>query len=167
MSGAPGETRNSEVEVQYQVFEDRYIVRLESGEAAIETLTALLRAEGIRFASLSAIGAVRWAELGYWNADTQEYEFRRFDEQMEVVSLLGNCSLKDGEPFLHVHCTLGKRDFSVIGGHLKEAQIHPTLEVWLRTESTPVHRRCDEATGLDLLQLSDAAPNTEGGRSLA
>ena len=153
--------------MQYQQFEDRYIVRLESGEAAIETLTALLRAEGIQFASVSAIGAVRWADMGYWNADAQEYEFRRFDEQMEVVSLVGNCSLKDGEPFLHVHCTLGKRDFSVIGGHLKEAQVHPTLEVWLRTESTPVHRGHDEASGLDLLQLSDASSGMDVERSLA
>lgn len=141
--------------MQYQRFGDRYIVRLESGEAAVETLTALLRAEGMQFASVTAIGAVRWAELGYWNANTQEYEFRRFDEQMEVVSLGGNASLKNGTPFLHIHCVLGKQDFSVIGGHLKEAQVHPTLEVWLRTERTPVHRGRDESSGLDLLQLAD------------
>ena len=75
--------------MQYQRFQDRYIIRLESGEEVIATLTALLRTEGIKFASVSAIGAVRRAQLGYWNADTRAYEFNDFEEQMEVVSLGG------------------------------------------------------------------------------
>ncbi len=146
--------------MQYQRFEDRYIVRLESGEAVIETLTRLLQAEDIQFASVSAIGAVRQAQLGYWNAATGEYEFSDFEEQMEVVSFGGNCSIKeDGpgqfKPFLHIHCVLGRRDFSVIAGHLKEAEVHPTLEVWLRTEQSPVRRARDPESGLDLLDLPE------------
>ncbi|HKP52954.1 MAG TPA: PPC domain-containing DNA-binding protein [Chloroflexia bacterium] len=147
--------------MQYQRFGGRYIVRLESGEAVIETLTGLLQAEGVQFASVSAIGAVRRAQLGYWNAATGEYEFRDFEEQMEVVSFGGNCSLKGGKPFLHIHCVLGRRDFSVIAGHLKEAEVHPTLEVWLRTEQSPVRRARDSESGLDLLDLPEK-PHGQG-----
>ena len=82
---------------------------------------------------------------------------------MEVVSLGGNCSLKEdetglGNPFLHVHCVLSRRDYSVVGGHLREARVRPTLEVWLRTSPTPVRRAHDDATGLDLLDLEGSLP---------
>jgi predicted DNA-binding protein with PD1-like motif len=144
--------------MRYQRFGDRYIVRLESGEPVIETLRALLRAEMIGFANLSAAGAVRAFELGYWNAETGAYERRRFEEQTEVVSFQGNSALKGGEPFLHLHAVFSRRDFSVVGGHVEEAWVHPTLEVWLRTEDVPVGRVADEASGLTLLDLPETLP---------
>jgi uncharacterized protein len=139
--------------MRFKRFEDRYVVRLESGEPTIQTLTKLLRAEHVKFANLSAAGAVQWVSLGYWNAETRAYEYRELDEQLEVVSFQGNCSLRDGEPFLHLHGVFGRRDFSVLGGHIQEARVHPTLEVWLRTEDIAVRRARDSASGLDLLQL--------------
>jgi len=143
--------------MRFQQFGERYIVRLQSGEPVIETLTAFLKEQDIEFATLSAAGAVQWVRLGYWNADTRAYEYREWEEQMEVVSFEGNSALKDGDPFLHLHGVFGRRDFTVIGGHIKEAHVHPTLEVWLRTERIPVRRTPDEASGLDLLDLPDQA----------
>lgn len=140
--------------MRYQRFGERYIVRLESGEQAIETLTAFLADQAIEFANLSGAGAVRWARLAYWNASTQHYEDRDIEEQLEVVSFQGNSSLKDGKPFLHLHAVLARRDFTTIGGHVRELRVHPTCEVWLRTEDVPVRRTRDDANGLDLLDLS-------------
>lgn len=151
--------------MRFQRFGERYIVRIESGEAAIETLTAFLSSEQIAFANLSAAGAVRSARLGYWNAQTREYEYRDFEEQLEVVSFQGNASLKDDEPFLHIHGVFGRRDFSVVGGHLKEAWVYPTLEVWLRTEALEVRRAPDQASGLDLLDLPEGAPDDVQARA--
>jgi predicted DNA-binding protein with PD1-like motif len=45
--------------------------------------------------------------------------------------------LKDGKPFLHLHAFFARRDFSILGGHLREARVHPTLEVWLQAEDLP------------------------------
>jgi uncharacterized protein len=142
--------------MRYQRFGERYIVRLDRGESVIETLTAFLAAEGIDFANLSAAGAVQWVRLAYWNAETRRYEDQEFDEQLEVVSFQGNSSLKEGKPFLHLHGVFARRDFSTLGGHLREARVHPTLEVWLRAEDVPVRRAHDAATGLDLLDLPEA-----------
>jgi predicted DNA-binding protein with PD1-like motif len=139
--------------MRFRRFGERYIVRLESGEPVIETLTGLLRSEGVAFANVSAAGAVRSARLGYWNPETREYEYRDFDEQLEVVSFQGNASLKDGQPFLHIHGVFGRRDFTVVGGHVKEASVHPTFEVWLRIEDVAVRRAKEPTTGLDLLEL--------------
>ncbi len=142
-------------DMRFQRFEDRYVVRLESGEPLIETLTEFLRAEQVEFANLSAAGAVSWFRLGYWNARTRDYEYHEFEEQCEVVSFEGNCALKDGAPFLHLHGVFGRHDFTAIAGHIKDARVHPTLEVWLRTEDVPVRRAHDSGTGLDLLDLPD------------
>jgi predicted DNA-binding protein with PD1-like motif len=139
--------------MRFQRFDDRYIVRLESGEQAIQTLTEFLSTERVEFANISAAGAVSWVRLGYWNAQTREYEYREFDEQMEVVSFQGNTALKDDAPFLHLHGVFARRDYSALGGHIKEARVHPTLEIWLRTEDVPVRRGHDASSGLDLLDL--------------
>ena len=76
--------------MRFQRFDDRYIVRLESGEPVINTLLEFLRSEQVEFANLSAAGAVSGVCLGYWNAETHAYEYREFDEQLEVVSFQGN-----------------------------------------------------------------------------
>jgi predicted DNA-binding protein with PD1-like motif len=76
---------------------------------------------------------------------------------MEVVSLVGNVSIKDGQPFTHIHVTLGKRDLSIVGGHFNDAVVHPNLEVWLRAESETVERTLDESCGLYLMDLSERA----------
>lgn len=141
--------------MRFQQFRDRYVVRLEMGEPVIERLVDFLRSERIEFANLSAAGAVQNVRLAYWNANTRSYEYRDFDEQLEVVSFQGNASFKDGEPFLHIHGVFGRKDFSTVGGHIKEARVRPTLEVWLRTEEIPVRRVRDKAIGLDLLDLPE------------
>ncbi|HLH25268.1 MAG TPA: DUF296 domain-containing protein [Chloroflexota bacterium] len=153
--------------MRFQRFGDRYILRLETGEPVVETLTAFLRDEEIMFANVSAAGAVQWACLGYWNPTTEQYEYRELAEQLEVVSFQGNASLKDGAPFLHIHGVFGRHDFSVYGGHVKEARVRPTLEVWLRTEDVPVRRTRDAATGLDLLDLPECLPDSNAPSSRA
>ncbi len=148
--------------MQFQQFDHRYIVRLETGEPAIETLTAFLKAEGIKFADVSAAGAVQWARLGFWNPDTHTYEYHDFPEQMEVVSFQGDASLKGTEPFLHLHGVFSRRDYTTVGGHIVEARVFPTLEVWLRAETTAVRRVLDPATGLDLLDLPQRPAPAKG-----
>jgi predicted DNA-binding protein with PD1-like motif len=103
------------------------------------------------------LGAVSGATVSYWNAQTRHYEAHVLDEQMEVVSLIGNVTLKEGNPFLHIHVTLGRHDLSVVGGHLNDLTVQPNLELWLRPESDSISRRLDEACGLYVMQLREQA----------
>ena len=142
--------------MRFQRADGRLIVRVEAGEEAIETLTRLCRDERVAFASLSAAGAAKRLRLGFWNAETQAYEHHDIEDQLEVVSFQGNVAIKDGEPFLHLHGVFARSDLTTLGGHIVEAWIHPTLEVWIRVEDVPVHRSSDPASGLDLLDLPEA-----------
>jgi len=139
--------------MRVQRFDERFIVRIATGERVVATLVDFLRREGIGFANLSAAGALSAAKIGFWDPTQRDYVYRQFHEQLEIVSFVGNASLRDGKPYLHLHAGLGRSDLSVVGGHLEEAVVHPTIEVWLQTEDLDVRRTKDPETGLDLLDL--------------
>jgi hypothetical protein len=141
--------------VRYQVFDDRIQIRGETGEHAADAVLEVLRREKVTYASLTGLGAVRWAKFAYYNATTRSYEEHEIDEQMEVISLVGNTTLRDGAPFIHWHVGLARRDMSMIGGHFLDAIVRPTLEIWLRRESAEIHRVFDEGSGLALMDLSE------------
>jgi predicted DNA-binding protein with PD1-like motif len=139
--------------MRYERFESRLQVRLDSGEHVQPGLVELLKREGVGYASVTGLGAVRWVRLAYWNAVSREYEPHEVEEQVEVVSLVGNVTLRDEEPFLHLHISLGRHDLSMFGGHFLDAIAHPNFEVWIQREAGPVHRRVEAASGLALMDL--------------
>jgi predicted DNA-binding protein with PD1-like motif len=105
-------------------------------------------------AQFSAIGAFREATLGYFDRKTKEYKKIPVDEQVEVVSLLGNIAQKDGKPQLHAHVVVGKSDGIAFGGHLLKATVWPTLEVVLVESPKHLLRTLDDETGLALIDLA-------------
>ncbi len=139
----------------FQRFEGRFQLRVESGEPLVESLTQLLEAENIRFALVTGLGAVRYARVAYLNVERKEYEPHEFEEQLELVSLIGNATLRDGKPFLHLHVALARRDLTLLGGHLQEAIARPTIEVWLQPEPGIVERVFDESAGMAVMQLPE------------
>ena len=141
--------------MHYQRFGDRTEIRFESGDEFIASLTAFAEAESVSFAVFSGLGGVRRARIAYFNSETREYETHVLDEQFEVVSLIGNIALRDGKPFIHAHAGLGRRDLSMVGGHVMELVARPTIELWLRREAAAVSRVPDEESGLALLDLPD------------
>lgn len=128
-----------------------YKGRLKKGVDIIEGLSAFIRDNNIKAGIIKGIGAVSSAKLGYFNQNTKAYEERLFDENMEIVSLIGNISLKDNEPFPHLHASFSKRDFTLVGGHLMADTIVYAFEfVIFSLSGKPMEREFDEETGLFL-----------------
>jgi predicted DNA-binding protein with PD1-like motif len=126
---------------------------LEKGDEVTAALQGFAREQRLAAAHFSAIGAFSGAVLGFFEWERKSYLEIPLDEQVEVLSLVGDVALKDGTPSLHAHVTVAKRDGSAWGGHLLRATVRPTLEVVL-TESTGVlRRRLDAETGLALIRL--------------
>ncbi len=76
---------------------------------------------------------------------------KTFAEQMEITNLTGNISAKDGEPYLHVHLTCSRRDYTCVGGHLLSARINGACELIVTDFGlTSLGRRADAETGLNL-----------------
>ncbi|HYM64002.1 MAG TPA: DUF296 domain-containing protein, partial [Gaiellaceae bacterium] len=77
------------------------------------------------------------------------------EEQVEVLSLIGDIAEHEGQPKVHAHVVVGRRDGRTRGGHLLEAHVWPTLELMLEESPEHLRRRIDEETGLPLIVLSD------------
>ena len=143
--------------MNFQRFDHRYQLRFMSGERFIATLLDFCRAEGIGYAAMSGLGAASSVDLAYFSDATREYETHEIAEQLEVIGLTGNVTIKDGQPFAHVHATFGASDLSVRGGHIMEMTVKPNLEIWLTRGTDAVTRLPDEESGLYLMSLPDHA----------
>jgi predicted DNA-binding protein with PD1-like motif len=125
----------------------------EIGDPVMENLERFAREQDLRGAHFSAIGAFQEVVLRYFDWESKQYQDIPVAEQVEVLTLTGNIARQDDEPKVHAHLIVGRRDGSTRGGHLKEAQVRPTLEVILTEEPGHLVRRYDETTGLALIDL--------------
>ena len=131
-----------------------YAVVLKTGEEATSQLARFIREQEVEAASVTAIGAFQRAVLGWFDWETKQYRRIPVDEQVEVLSLIGDVAVSDGQPSLHVHAVLGRKDGSVVGGHLIEAYVRPTLEVILIQPPSYLRKRKDQETGLALIDTA-------------
>ena len=126
----------------------------DKGDEAVAGLEAFARQERVHAAHFTAIGAFSEATLGYFDRGRSDYDRIPVSEQVEVLSLVGDIALQDGEPTVHAHAVLGRRDGTTIGGHLFEGRVWPTLELFLSAEPAALEKREDEETGLFLIDAS-------------
>ncbi|MGD0319559.1 MAG: PPC domain-containing DNA-binding protein [Nitrososphaerales archaeon] len=124
---------------------------LKPGTGLTDGLLAIAKRERIRTAKVDAIGGVNKLRLAYFNSRARRYEEHEYDEFFEATGLMGNITLKDGKPFLHLHGTFGRRDMSVIGGHVISATVFPLLEAVITPTANRALRRFDEKVGLNAI----------------
>jgi predicted DNA-binding protein with PD1-like motif len=127
------------------------IYSLKGGAKIPEDIVSIATREKDSTAKVEAIGGVDKLRLAYFNHKTKKYEEHDFEEFLEVTSLLGNLTLNDGKPFLHAHGTFGRRDLSVLGGHVVSAVVHPLLEVMITPTKNKALRKFDEELGLKVI----------------
>ena len=137
--------------MDYRQFNDTYVIRIDRGEEIISVLTDFCKKEKITLGSVEALGAADHVVIGLYDVAQHQYHKHTYDGPMEITSLMGSISTKDGEPYLHLHINLCREDMSVIGGHLNECRISATCEMFVRRIDGVVERKLDEAvTGLNL-----------------
>lgn len=130
-----------------------FAVVLETGDEATACLKEFVHSLEISAAQLTGIGAFAGATLGYFDWDEKEYISNVTHEQVEVASMIGDVALSPtGEPTLHIHVVLGKRDGTALAGHLQEARVRPTLEVILNESPAHLQKVHDPQSGLALIK---------------
>lgn len=128
-----------------------------TGDEVMETLGSWCREQGIGAARFTAIGALSDVTLGWFDWETKDYREIPLDEQVEVVSLVGDVALQDDQPAVHAHVVVGRSDGAAHGGHLLRAHVRPTLELILDEAPTHLRKRHDPESGLALI-----APDLSG-----
>jgi uncharacterized protein len=134
-----------------------FVLVFDKGDEVVAQLTAFARERDIVGAHLSGLGAFSRVTFGFFEKASNDYRRIVLDEQVEVMSLVGNVARDArGEPKLHAHVVVGRVDCTAHGGHLLEGHVWPTLEVILSAHKEPLRRNVDEETGLPLLDLTES-----------
>ena len=109
-----------------QSIEKVHYIKFEKDELLLESLTQYAKDNNIKTAEISFIGAVQNVNVMYFNQSKKEYDKHNFEGGHEVLSGLGNVSILEGEPFVHVHITVADKKGNSYGGHLDEG-----TKIWL------------------------------------
>ncbi len=131
----------------------KFVIRLEKGDDILPSLRSLAAKNRIGAGVFEGIGSLNTVKLGHYDFQTKNYKFEVFSEDLEILSLSGNIATMDGAPLPHAHVTLGKRDFSVIGGHLDEGSLANMVEIGLSSLPGKLVKLRNDEVGLNLLQL--------------
>ncbi|MHA1148484.1 MAG: PPC domain-containing DNA-binding protein [Promethearchaeota archaeon] len=131
------------------------VAKLMPDEEIIDSIKELVKNHNIKAGLINLIGALKKITIGYFNLETKEYNLKTFEEDVELISCMGNVSYKEDEPIIHLHIVLGRDDYSLFGGHLSQPSIiSVTGEVYIYEIDRKLERALDSATNLSLLDIS-------------
>ena len=105
-------------------------LRFAKGDEILSGLQELAERHHITAAYITGLGGLSTATLGFGDP-TIGFAFKKIavDEKAELVSLVGDISLRDDNPYVHIHCVVALRDGSTKGGHMLEAHVDPVAEI--------------------------------------
>ena len=130
-----------------------FILVFATGDELAEGLLRFAQEQKLSAASFEAIGALSSVRLGWFSWESKRYEPSvTLDEQVELVSLIGDVAQQDGKPVVHAHVVIGKQDGTAHGGHLLQAHVRPTCEVVLTESPAHLQKVIDPESGLALIK---------------
>lgn len=135
--------------MDYRKFGDTVVVRLDKGEEICRSLLQIAQNEKITAASVSGIGAVSDFVVGLFDPEKKQFGENHFTGYYEVTAVTGNLTTKDGAPYLHLHMSCADAQGHVVGGHLAQATISLTGEIFIQVINGNVGRAFDEKVGLN------------------
>ena len=130
-------------------------VEIKYGEDLLKAITDYCLENDIKTGFVSAIGSLQNVKFGYYNQKEKKYYENSIDEPVEIISCLGNVSIKEGKLFVHAHLSVSDEKGNMFGGHLNEGCIVFACEcaIW-ELEGDALERKFDETTGLSLWDFS-------------
>jgi predicted DNA-binding protein with PD1-like motif len=128
-----------------------YVLIFEVGDEVMEELVGVANEQQLEASDFSALGAFSSALLGFFDVGEKAYGKIPADAQVEVLTLVNNITLGEGELEVHTHTVLGLADGTTRGGRLLEGHVRPTLELMLTESPVQLRRRFDAETGLTLI----------------
>lgn len=139
--------------MEYRRYGSKILVRLDPGDDVVTQVSEVCKKESVRLGNVSGIGAVDKATVGLFKPDSKEYFSTTLEKPFEITNLSGNVSEMNGELYLHLHITLADIEHNAFGGHLNEAIVSATAEIWIDIVDGEVDRAFSDTVGLNLLKF--------------
>jgi predicted DNA-binding protein with PD1-like motif len=128
-----------------------YAIVFLKGDEVLSGLTDFAAKYNVGDAHFTGIGAISSATTAWLDLDKKMYHPTVTNQQVEVLSLIGDIAAFNGKPVVHMHAILGRRDGTTVGGHVWELNVNPTVEIFLTANTTPLAKRPDPDSGLKLI----------------
>lgn len=129
----------------------QYAVIFSAGDEAYSGLLDFAETHHVTSGHFTAIGALSSVVLGWLDPEKHLYRENPIHEQVEVAGMTGDFALYQGKPALHTHIVVGRRDGTASGGHVIEAIVSPTLEVFVTVDPIPLQKKYDPSSHLTLI----------------
>ncbi len=139
--------------MEYRKFGDTYIVRMDPGEEILTQLKVFAEQEGVKLASVTALGAVKDFTVGVFDTGAKVYKSNRFQGVYEIVSLVGTINTMNDAFYCHLHMCAADQEGHAFGGHLNEAVISATCELVVTCLSGRTDRVFSDEVGLNLISF--------------
>ena len=128
-----------------------YAMVLAKGDEVMSGLTDFAKQNKVTSASFTAIGAFSRVTVAWFDDGRKEFRLIPIEQQVELVSMIGDIALVNDQPVVHTHVSVASSDGTVRGGHVINAFVFPTLELFMTVYPKALHKELDEATGLKLI----------------
>jgi len=128
--------------------------RLSEGEDVLDAIAQIVTKANVSAGLFFLIGTLKTARLGFFREG--EYETIELQQPLEIVSCLGNVSIKEGKAFAHAHAAVSDEKGKVFGGHVMPGCIIGVTGELALVETTGIglFRKFDEKTKLSLLSFA-------------
>ena len=136
--------------MNFRTHNSQILITMAKGDFINQTFEYFAEIKGVQCAWLNGIGALENPEIGYYSIKDKSYHRKHFKGEFELTSLIGNITMKEGEPFAHTHITFSDTNYKVFGGHLFDAQITAAGEFIMKTGSKKLNREMNYEIGLPL-----------------
>ncbi len=114
-----------------------YRVSFGTGDELVAGLTEFAATHHIVSGHITGIGGLITATLGWGDPAVGAMKKIAVDQKCELVSLIGNVSMRDGHPYVHLHAIVSFSDGSTKAGHLIDAHVNPLAEIYIVTTAAP------------------------------
>jgi uncharacterized protein len=130
-----------------------YALVFDAGDEPMSGLSEFAKQNHLGASHFTGIGGFQDVVLGYFELEKKDYKRIPVDQQVEVLSLVGDIALEKDEPKIHAHVVVGTSNGAAYGGHLLRARVRPTLELIVTESPQHLRRQFNEALGLALIHL--------------
>ncbi|MEM4500372.1 MAG: DNA-binding protein [Candidatus Woesearchaeota archaeon] len=120
---------------------ENYLFRLPEGDDLIEGLVNFAKQKEILTGVIFAIGAVKDVVLAYYDFEEKRYKEIELDGTYELVSAIGNISVKEDNIFVHLHTTVANSQGKIYGGHLMKAKVVVAEVLIEKMIGNPLYRK--------------------------
>jgi uncharacterized protein len=114
-----------------------YRLTFGQGDEILSGISEFANTNHIDSAFFTGIGGLLAATLGWGDPTNGAFKVINVDQKCELVSLIGNITLRNGKPFVHAHMVVSLSDGSARGGHLLDAHVSPFAEIYIVEANPP------------------------------